>query len=59
MNKILKGKQFADVEEVKQKVAETIKVIKNNEFKNSLSSGKHISISTLHEMESTLKVTEV
>ena len=34
MTKFLKGKCFADVEEVKQKVAEAQKGIKIDEFKN-------------------------
>ena len=34
MKKVLKGKHFADVEEVKQKLAEALKGIKINEFKN-------------------------
>ena len=35
MKKVLKGKHFADVEEVKQKkTAEALKGIKINEFKN-------------------------
>ena len=34
MQKVLKGKHFADVEEVKQKMAETLKGIKINEFKH-------------------------
>ena len=49
---------FADVEEVKQKMAEALKGIKIDEFKAFLSSGKNISIGVLHQMESTLKVTE-
>ena len=32
--KVLKGKHFADVEEVKQKTAEALKGIKIDEFKN-------------------------
>ena len=59
MKKVLKGKQFADVEEVKQKMAEALKGIKIDEFKTVLSGGKNISIGILHQMESTLKVTEV
>ena len=35
MKKVQKGKCFADVEEVKQKMAKTLKGIKINEFKNS------------------------
>ena len=34
MKKVLKGKHFADVEEVKQKMAEALKGIKINKFKN-------------------------
>ena len=32
--KVLKGKRFANVEEVKQKMTEALKVIKIDEFKN-------------------------
>ena len=34
MKKVLKGKHFANVEEVKEKTAETLKGIKIDEFKN-------------------------
>ena len=34
MKKVLKGEHFADVEEVKQKTAETVKGIKIDKFKN-------------------------
>ena len=34
MKKVLKGKHFAYVEEVKQKMAEVLKGIKIDEFKN-------------------------
>ena len=34
MKKVLKGKPFANVEEVKQKMAEALKGIKFDEFKN-------------------------
>ena len=34
MKKVLKGKHFASVEEVKQKTAEALKGLKINEFKN-------------------------
>ena len=57
--KILRGKYFANVEEVKQKTAETLKNIKIDKFKNCSESGKYVSISVLHQIESTLKVTEV
>ena len=33
MKKVLRGKHFANVEEVKQKMAEALKGIKINEFK--------------------------
>ena len=45
--------------EVKQKMAEALKDIKTVELKTVVSSGKHVSIGVLHQMESTLKVTEV
>ena len=40
MKKVLKGKCFADVEEVKQKNNSSTKDIKIDEFKTVLSSGK-------------------
>ena len=57
--KLLKGKHFADVEELKQKMAEALKGINNDEFKNCLRSGKNTLIAVVHQMESTLKGTEV
>ena len=59
MEKVLKGKHFADVEEVKQRTVEALKGIKIDEFKTVLSSGKNVSIGILHQMESALKMTEV
>ena len=59
MRNVLKGKHFADVEDVKQEMAETLKGIKLESSKPVLSSGKKISIGVLHQMESTWKVTEV
>ena len=56
MKKVLKKKCFTDVEEVKQKMAEAIKGIKSDVFKNCLSSGKNVSVGVLHQMESTLKM---
>ena len=50
---------FAAVEEVKQKIAEALTGIKNDELKTVLNSGKNVSIVVLHQMESTLKETEV
>ena len=40
MKKVFKGKQFADVGEVKQKKAEVVKGIKIHEFKNRLEQWK-------------------
>ena len=54
-----KGKCFANVEEVKQKMAKALKRIKINEFNTVLSIGKNISIGVLHQMESILKVTSL
>ena len=59
MKKVLKGKCFADVEEVKQNTAEALKAIKINKCKTVLSSGKSVSIDVLHQVESTWKMTEV
>ena len=59
MKNVLKGKCFADVEDVKQKMAEALKGMKTDESKNYLSSGKKVSIGVLHQTQSTLKVTEV
>ena len=42
MKKVLKGKPFADVEEVKQKTAEALKGIKIDEFKNWSSGEKRL-----------------
>ena len=58
MKKALKGKHFANVEEVKQTTTEVLKDIKINELKN-WAVEKNISIGVLHQMENTLKVTEV
>ena len=49
MEKVLKGKCFANVEEVKQKTAETLRGIKIDESKTILSSGKNILIGVLHQ----------
>ena len=59
MKKVLKGKCFANVVEVKQKTAEALKGIKINKFKNCFEQGKNVLIGVLHQMERTLKVTEV
>ena len=56
MKKVLKGKLFADMEEVKQKRAEALKI---DRFKHCFEQGKrNILIGVLHQMESTLKVTK-
>ena len=60
MKKILKGKCFATVEEVKQKTEEALIGIKIDEFKNCFEQWKKsLLIGVLHQMESTLKGTEV
>ena len=56
MKKVLKGKHFADMEEVKQKKSEALKGIKTDQFKTVLSK---VLIAVLHQMESTLNVTEL
>ena len=50
---------FCHVEEVKRKTSESLKGMKIDESKTVLHSGKNISIGALHQMENTLKVTEV
>ena len=57
--KSLQRKNFADVEVVKQKTAQTLKGIKIDEFKNYFEQWKNISIDAPHQMESALKVAEV
>ena len=52
MEALFKRKHFANVEEVKQNTTEALKGIKIDEFRN-------IMMGILHQMESTLKVTEV
>ena len=59
MEKVLKGKCFADVEEVKQKTAEALKGIKIDKFKKRFEQWKNVSIGVLHQMKVTFKVTEV
>ena len=59
VKKVLKRKCFANVEEVKQKTAEALKAIKIDEFRNCFEQWKKVSIGVLHQMESTLKMTEV
>ena len=61
--KVLKEKHFANVEEVKQinkkKWQKHEKTSKLMSSKTVLSSGKNVLIGVLHQMESTLTVTEV
>ena len=52
MKKVLTGKQFDDVEEVKQKMGKALKASKSM-------SGENISIGVFRQIESTLTVTEV
>ena len=59
MKKVLKEKCFADVEEVKQKMVEALTDIKIDEFINCFEQWKKVLVGVLHQMESTLKVTEV
>ena len=57
--KILKGKCFADVEEVKQTPGEALKGIKIDKVRNCFEEWKKVLIGVLHQIENTLKVTEV
>ena len=60
MKKVLEGKHFADVKEEKQKMVEAPKDNKIDEFKNCFEQWERkVSIGVLHQVESTLKVTEV
>ena len=63
MEKVLNGKHFANVDEMKQqqqqKHAEALKGIKIGKFRKFWAVEKNVSIGVLHQMESTLKVTEV
>ena len=61
MKKVLKGKCFADVEEVnqKKKKAEALKGIKIDEFKTIFEHWKKVLIGILHQMQSASKVAEV
>ena len=59
MKKVLKGKDFAHVEEMKRKTSEALKGIKIDNFKHCFEQRKSISMGALHQMESTLKWTEV
>ena len=44
---------------MKQKIVEAIKGIKSHEFKNCFEQWEKVLIGILHQMESTLKVTEI
>ena len=58
MKKVLKGKCFANVVEVKQKTAEALKGIKIYEFKNCFDQWKKCLCRYIASNESTLKVPE-
>ena len=52
MKKVLKGKHFVDMKEVKQKMAEALKGIKMNEFKNCFEQWKkHLDRCTISNRE--------
>ena len=59
VKKVLRGKHFADVEEVKQKTAEALKDIKMDEFRNCFEQWKKCLNSCIASVERALKVTEV
>ena len=59
MKIVLIGKHFADMEEMKQKMAEALKASKWRSSKTVLSSRKNVSIGVLHQMEGIFKVTKV
>ena len=58
LKKVIKGKHFADVEEVKQKQIGALKRIKIK-VKNGFEQWKKVLIGVLHQMENTLKVTKL
>ena len=59
MKKVLKGKRFADVEEGRKNGRSTKRHQNQRIQKLFRAVGKTVSIGVLHQMESTLKVTEV
>ena len=60
MKKVLRGKHFADVAEVKPRTAEALKGIRIDEFKDWFwAVEKNVSIGVLHQIENALKATEV
>ena len=59
MKKVLRGKHFADVEGVKQKMAEALKGIKVHEFKNCFEQWKKCLKRCIALNGEYLKVTEV
>ena len=59
MKKDLKGKHFANVEEVGKKMTEALEGIKIDECRNCSEQWKNILRGVLHQMESTLTGTEV
>ena len=59
MKEVLKGKSFKNVEEAKQKTAKALKGIKIDKPQNCFEQWENVSTGVFHQMESTLKVTEV
>ena len=59
IKKLLERKHFADLEQLKQKKAEALNVIRVKSSKTVLSNGKKVLIGVLHQMDNTLKVTQV
>ena len=55
----LQKETFCQCGSVKQKMAEALKGMKIDEFKNCFEQWRKVSISVLHQMESTLKVTSL
>ena len=59
MKKVLKGKRFANVEEVGGSGHRSIERHQNQRVQKLFSAGEKTSIGTLHAIESILKVTKV
>ena len=59
MKKLLREKRTADVEEVKQKNGRSTKRHQNEQVQTLFWAMEKVSIGVSHQMESTLKVTEV
>ena len=59
MKNVIKGKHFANEEEMKQKNGRNTERHQNRQGQNCFEQWKNVSIGVLHQMDSTLKVTEV